>query len=75
MGSKTKPAKLMNRLQALRIRHEMLEARITEEAKGFLPNAFQLQRLKRKKLKVKEEMRFLKIALGSINPTTAPSAA
>lgn len=75
MGSKRKSAKLANRIQALRIRHEMLEGRIAEEMKSLLPNVFVLQRLKRQKLKVKEEVRFLKIALGSIDPTTAPSAA
>lgn len=70
-----KPAKLMNRIQALRIRHKMLEDRITDETKSVLPNVFLLQQLKRRKLKVKEEMRFLKTALGKIDPTMAPSAA
>jgi len=70
-----KPAKMMNRIQALRIRHEMLEDRITDETKSVLPNVFLLQRLKRQKLKIKEEMRFLKIALGTFDPAMAPSAA
>lgn len=75
MGSERKSAKLANRIHALRLRHEMLEVRIAKEMKSLLPNVFVLQRLKRQKLKIKEEMRFLKIALGSFAPTTAPNAA
>ena len=48
------------RLRALEERHAVLEARITEEGNRPRPDADQLFRLKREKLRLKEEMERLK---------------
>jgi hypothetical protein len=48
------------RLRALEERHAVLEARISEEDNRPRPDADQLSRLKREKLRLKEEMERLK---------------
>jgi hypothetical protein len=48
------------RLRALEQRHATLEARIAEEDNRPRPDADQLTRLKREKLRLKEEMERLK---------------
>ncbi|WP_237213938.1 YdcH family protein [Falsiroseomonas oryziterrae] len=48
------------RLRALEERHAALEARIAEEDHRPRPDADQLSRLKREKLRLKEEMERLK---------------
>ncbi|WP_426956870.1 YdcH family protein [Muricoccus radiodurans] len=44
------------RLQTLKDRHAALDARILEEDGRPLPNSLELSRLKREKLRLKEEM-------------------
>lgn len=51
------------RLRTLEERHASLEARIAEEDNRPRPDADQLNRLKREKLRLKEEMERLKGAL------------
>ena len=48
------------RLQSLKDRHTALEARIGSEAARPLPNSLELGRLKREKLRLKEEMERLR---------------
>lgn len=48
------------RLQSLKDRHSALEARIGSEAARPLPNSLELGRLKREKLRLKEEMERLR---------------
>ncbi|HEV7266342.1 MAG TPA: YdcH family protein [Falsiroseomonas sp.] len=48
------------RLRALEERHAALEARISDEDNRPRPDADQLSRLKREKLRLKEEMERLK---------------
>jgi len=49
------------RLRALEERHEALEARIADEDRRPRPDAEQLSRLKREKLRLKEEMERLRL--------------
>jgi hypothetical protein len=49
------------RLRALEQRHKALEARIAEEDNRPRPDADQLTRLKREKLRLKEEMERLRL--------------
>jgi hypothetical protein len=48
------------RLRALEERHAMLEVRIAEEDNRPLPDAEQLRRMKREKLRLKDEMERLR---------------
>jgi hypothetical protein len=50
------------RLRALEERHAALERRIAEEDARPMPNGDELTRLKREKLRVKEEMERLRTA-------------
>ncbi|MFH5924459.1 YdcH family protein [Roseomonas xinghualingensis] len=45
-----------HRLQSLKDRHSALDARITEETVRPMPDSLELARLKREKLRLKEEM-------------------
>ena len=47
---------LESRIRTLRARHAVLEQRVACEAKRPLPNDFTLQKLKRLKLRTKEEI-------------------
>jgi hypothetical protein len=51
---------LQSRLETLQSRHATLESRIDEEDHRPMPNADELHRLKREKLRVKEEMERLR---------------
>ena len=50
------------RLQSLKDRHTALEARIGSEAARPMPDSLELGRLKREKLRLKEEMERLRPA-------------
>ncbi|WP_424134165.1 YdcH family protein [Roseomonas chloroacetimidivorans] len=45
-----------HRLQSLKERHSALDARILEEDARPMPNSLELTRLKREKLRIKEEL-------------------
>ncbi len=75
MDDYAKKVKLTNRIQALRIRHEMLEARMSAERRRPLPNVFMLQRLRRRNRSIRQEMRFLKVAGHSIRTIGSHEAA
>ncbi|WP_159350414.1 YdcH family protein [Roseomonas harenae] len=45
-----------HRLQSLKDRHNAIDARILEEAVRPMPDSMELTRLKREKLRLKEEM-------------------
>ena len=62
-----------NRYASLVDRHRAIEAKLAAEMKRPLPNGFVLQRLKRKKLLVKDEIESWERLLGAIR-ATSPSA-
>ncbi|MCC7282822.1 MAG: YdcH family protein [Acetobacteraceae bacterium] len=53
---------LGQRLQTLRDRHAALEARVADEGTRPRPDEVELARLKREKLRLKEEMERLRVA-------------
>ena len=44
------------KIEALRVRHKELEARIEEEASRPLPDEIEIQTLKKQKLRIKDEI-------------------
>lgn len=48
-----------DRMSALHQRHATLEAELREEMRRPIPNAMEVQRLKRRKLRVKDQMQIL----------------
>lgn len=53
---------LQSRFEALQTRHALLDARIDAEGQRPLPDSDELTKLKREKLRIKEEMERLRAA-------------
>ncbi len=62
------------RLRTLRDRHTALDARIGREAARPLPDSLELARLKRAKLRLKEEMERMRTPPGPTEEGYRPSA-